>query len=259
MPFATIINKDGTDKTVILNVRTFLLQPFEATDWVDLRIGLLLSLTKAAADDDPTGLAEEFAGGTDVADRSWIGIKTRDSSFPRTPGTVFIGYSTADRGVHDGLGHSKLVSSDSGIGTTNAYFWRPKNTSEDLYGLFMTLDGAGAPIMTTDGTQHHFAQDPSNSGGYATLLMIRLQRPDTGPNAKRLTVSVKTSTGHSGDVLFTDTPTKDLLQNNMEAFPGTVQQIGPVVLSSVPDAFFLYWPFHDSRLRIHCMGIEKIR
>lgn len=259
MALAKVVNlASATDKTVILNVRCGVIQPFQAPNWLDLRVGFLLSVTKATDDDDTTGLSEEINPNTSVADRMWIGVKTRDDAMPRTVGTVFAGWTTGGPGPHDGFGHSKLVTSDLAIGTSNAYFWRPKNTDNDLYGCAMLLNGAGAPRITTDGTQQHFVQNAGGAGGYATLLMLRLQRPDTEVRGKLLTVTMKTGT-HSGDVLFTNTPTKALLNSNLEAFPSTVQQLGPMQVSAVPDALYLYWPFHDSRLRIHAMGIVKVR
>ena len=56
---------------------------------------------------------------------------------------------------------------------------------------------------------------------------------------------------------FPGTPTSDLIQTNLEAFPTTVNTIGPVELSVVPDAFHYYWPFTLSRLRIHAVGFLK--
>lgn len=258
MADAKVVNlASSTDKTVILNVRAGVIQPFQAPDWLDLRVGFLLSLTKAANDDDITGLAEELTG-TYLSDRVWIGVKTRDSAMPGTAGTAFIGFGGP--GAHDPVGGmTKLVSSDIGIGTTNANFWRLTNTGVgDLYGGAMILDGIGSPRATTDGTQQHFAQNAGGAGGYATLLMLRLQRDNNTTRSKIITVTVKTGT-HNGDVLYTNTPTKALLQSNLEAFPSTVQQLGPLTLSSVPDALYLYWPFHDSRLRIHAAGILKVR
>jgi len=86
--------------------------------------------------------------------------------------------------------------------------------------------------------------------------MLRLTRPNTDVSAP-ITMTYFHGT-NTNDVLFTSTPTKDLLQSNMESYPGTVTTLGPVTISAVPDSLFLYWPFHDSRLRIHCMGILKV-
>jgi hypothetical protein len=110
---------------------------------------------------------------------------------------------------------------------------------------------------TFSGVNPHFVQDVTGAGGYATLLMLRIQRTNSlhGPS---LTVSIKQGT-HSSDVLFTSTPTLDLLETNMANYPTTVQshQVNRVV--HVPDALYCYWPFHNSRLRVHALGFMKFR
>jgi hypothetical protein len=251
---ATVINKGGTDKTVIMAIRELLAQPFQAPEWLDLRVGFLLSLTKAAADDDPTGLAEEITGNLGASDRFQVGLTDRQT------GTIFIGYTNRGQGSRPiTTGTSKLVSSDIGIGTTNAWFWRPKNSISDHWS-FQMVDADGVQrAISTDGSQIHFPQDVANAGGYAVLLSMRLTRDNTTTRAKIITVTIKKATagGHSGDVLFTNLPTAALLQTNLQSFPATVQQFGPVEMSQVPDVMFVYWPFRNSRIRIHAMGVVK--
>ena len=88
--------------------------------------------------------------------------------------------------------------------------------------------------------------------------MLRFQRDDAIGRAKTIRMSCKRDLANrSGDVMFTDTPTKELMEFNLNAFPTSVQQLGPVELSQEPDALFLYWPFHLSRLRCHCRGILR--
>jgi hypothetical protein len=71
-------------------------------------------------------------------------------------------------------------------------------------------------------------------------------------------MSVKsTGVSHNGDILYTNTPNETVLQENLEDFPDTVQQLGPVELPQVPDTIWAYWPFRNSRLRIHAHGILR--
>jgi hypothetical protein len=253
-----------SDHTLILAPRCQLVYPIEAPNWQDLRVGFLLSLCGDAnptEDDDPvTGIGPEtVTGGNDPGPAfSWIGIKTNNDSLPTAPTVGFIGYSAySEISQFD----SELVSSDSGIGTITTNFWRPRSVrlgipDNSTSAVIMdTGDLMGGGVFTN--VNPHFVQNVAGAGGYATLLMLRIQRTNSlhGPS---LTVSIKQGT-HSSDVLFTSTPTLDLLESNMANYPTTVQshQVNRVV--HVPDALYCYWPFHNSRLRVHALGFMKFR
>jgi hypothetical protein len=259
-----VINKGGTDKTVIMAVREFLPQRFQATGWTDLRIGFLLSVCGFAdpgSDDTITGLTEEI--GTPprpplgAADRYFIGLL--DSA----TGTIFAGFTnTGSVRPFNGTsqGTSKLVSGDKGIGTSNNNYWRPKNEIDDNMSVAI-LDASGTRARSADGSQIHFAQaniGGAGPAGYATLLMLRLQRDNATNRSKIITISTKKdTTNHNADTLFTNTPTSALLASNLPALPVTAQTLGPIQLSQELDTLYLYWPFTISRLRIHAMGILK--
>lgn len=250
-----------SDHTVIMAVREGLVQPFDAGTWLDLRIGFLLSICGFAdpgSDDVITGLAEDLGAGTDPANRFWIGVRNNGTAFPGSTGVVFIGYT--DSNTLFTTHNSKLVSSDVGKGTTNSNYWRAENIGEIA---------ARSVCKVTDGIIDrssfpsivHYAQDNIGTGGpagYSTLIMLRLTRPNANVGAPVTITYANPSPFTSSDVLFTSTPTKTLLQANMESYPVTVSQLGPFTLSAVPDSFFIYWPFHLSRMRIHCAGIEVI-
>jgi hypothetical protein len=249
---ATIINKGGTDKVLILGIRTFVVYPFTAPGWTDLRVGFFSSVTDDTVDDPAspiTGLAETIAQpGLTVSDRLWIGLKTNDDLFPKNAGVTFIGFTNCTMLPGGEInGDSFLASSDAGTGTSNTNFWRPGNSTlpvtEGIWDGGTPKAGIGIPM--------HFAQDTTGAGGYAVLHMLRLQRPGSGASSP-ITVTIKTGTNM--DVLFTNTPTLNLLQTNLQNFPTTVSQMGPAVLSKVPDALFCYWPFFNSRLRLHAVG-----
>jgi hypothetical protein len=241
---AEIINKGGTDKTVVLAVREEVFQPFVAPDWTDLRVGFLLSITGGTADDDPTtpAVQPETIIATSFFDRYWIGVMSLDRA-------LFIGYTNA------GVGDTVLSSSDIGVGTTNAFFWRPNNSASNI--ASGGILGSGVfQIHSSDGVQQHFAQNVASAGGYATMLLFRFRRDD--PTSSRITVTLKQdAVTHSGDVLFTNTPTANVLEENLASFPATVQQWGPITLFHAPEAMYLYWPFRNSRLRSHAMGILR--
>jgi len=258
MSFAKTINKGGTDKTVIHDVRAFLNQPIEAPDWTDLRVGWFLSVCGSAdpADDDrisgaPT-LAESFTQ-AGPSDKWFIGIRNTGTNFPGESGVVFLGYTNH---VPNQIGDAtSLVSSDLGIGTTNSNYWRPKHGNGDILHLAKILDGESERWSNNDNIQTHFVQNIAGAGGYAVLHMLRFTRPSATSNA--ITMTMKQGV-HTSDVLYTSTPSEPLIRSNLEAFPTTVQTFGPVTLSAVPDSIWLYWPFRNSRLRNHCCGFVKV-
>jgi hypothetical protein len=255
---AKVINKGGTDKTVILNAREWLIYPFQAPNWTDLRVGFFLSLTTTLDDDTiPTVPETVLVDGTsDPQDRYWIGVKDRSAFMPNSAGAVaFAGFVNEQPAPFHGRGDSVLQTSDIGIGTTNAYYWRPRN------GLFPSalggiVDGGFWKAHSLDGVQNHFVKDVAGAGGYATAIGLRLQRTTQSP--KVITVTVRKNV-HSSDLGFSNTPTKTVLQSLLEAWPATVQQWGPAQLNTVPSALYCYWPFHNSRLRIHSCGFVKVK
>lgn len=259
---AEIYDKGPGDKTLILSTRTQMIYPFQAPGWTDLRVGFLLSLTTAAADDVISPLGETIVNppaGLGPQDRYWIGLKDRGASLPKNPGTRFVGFTNASGqdATIELAGSSRLSSSDIGTGTTNAYFWRPNNADTLLYyrsgGIWQDFHPR---TLSSDGVQQHFVQNLATVGGYATLLALRITRPDK--DSKTITVKVPHMNTRSTDILFTNTPTLDLLLANLRAFPATVQQWGPNQLSALPDALYLYWPFNNSRLRVHALGILRV-
>ena len=100
----------------------------------------------------------------------------------------------------------------------------------------------------------HFPQSAAQvATGYAVLLGIRLTRDH--PDSRVITAYVK-STDDSADMLYSNAPTKELIRDTIIGWPDS-QVIGPSQLIHVPDAFYFYWPFTKSRLRIHSVGVLK--
>lgn len=237
---AEIYSVGGTDNTLILGVREIFLYPFVSPSWVDLRVGFFVSITDATNDNLTTGLAESISSAVSPTDFYFMGVAGEQSG-------EFVGFSNWF-GPHASL--SELLSSDLALGTTNAYFWRAQSDTNIFCGGIYTATDRVVNLL--DGSQQHFVQNAGGAGGYCTLLTMRLTRPS--PSSNSITFSTKLGT-HSGDVLFSTTPTASILTNNLEAFPLTVQQIGPYTFSGQLNALYFYWPFHGSRLRIHSLGI----
>lgn len=248
---AECYQKTVDDRVIILNVRAGYIHPFLAGAWTDLRCGFFLSLTDAVNDDLTTGLAETISDagrGLPPQEHYAIGVGHAAGA-----SSMFIGFINRTGTGPNYKGHSMLVSSDAGLGTTNTNFWRPKNGDNDRYAAAI-FDGSRQIGVGPMNVQQHFPQDaPTVAAGYAVLLALQLLRPD--PNSRTITVRIKSS-GNSGDMLYSNTPTKELIHQTMENWPPS-QQMGPVTLSAVPDAFYFYWPFHKSRLRVHSLGLLR--
>ena len=259
-------NDDGI---VVMAIRQLVKQPFEAPDWLDLRVGWLLSITRADNNDNisntPAPNIVETIGASDTGILPWTdryGIGLTDMA----TGDTFLGYTNVGTGPHGGTdtaGSSKVVSSDVGTGTTNSNYYRPRNGVNNTGFTAAVNDGAFIHNVGL-GTSQHFAQALPAAGGYATLLMLRFQRPDHGTNAKRITMTIPKidhpPAGSSADVAFTDNPNEGYLRAQLQStFPSPVTQLGPFTLTQVPNAFYVYWPFRNSKLRIHAMGVAKAR
>jgi hypothetical protein len=247
----------ATDGVVIPNLRVSFWYPFLAPGWTDLRVGFLLSVTDDTADDTITGLGESISASTDPEDRYWIGVKNGDTNdFPRDTGTVFIGFTNASHvdGAVETSTTSNLSTSDIGVGTTNANYWRPNN-GVSANESAMIIDGTNFLTGSANGLQQHFPQNVAGAGGYCVLLGMRLQR--ASGTAKRVTAAIK-STASSADMLFSSAPTLQLLIDSMKVWPTGTQTLDSVSdLSEVPTSLYCYWPFANSRLRIHAVGILR--
>jgi hypothetical protein len=255
---AAIYDKGPGEHLILLATREAHIRPFEATNWLDLRVGFFLSVTQPSPNDDViTGLAEVI--GTEPrpslgwTDRVQIGLTDSNT------GTVFCGYSNLPGNRIISLGSTRLDTSDIGVGTTNANFWRPSGDAGNFY-THRIIDSGVSRAVSVTGSQPHFVQNVAGAGGYCTFLGLRFTRPDARGRANIITMSVKKAAGglFSSDILFTSTPTNAIGEAQLQAFPATVQTLGPVQLSQVPDSLWFYWPFHLSRLRIHEVCIVKI-
>jgi hypothetical protein len=249
---AEVIQKTATDRALILAPRGWMVYPFQAPGWVDLRIGFFSSLTQSVADDAITGLGEVRSLSTDPRDFAWIGLKTNGPAFIGSPGQRFIGWTNVIPGLG---GQSRLISSDIGLGTTNTNYWRLDNIN-DPNAVFQIIDGYGR-AKGQDGAQLHYPQSEAGAGGYCVLHAMQIQRWSVG--STYVTVRIKSEL-HSGDILYSSDPTKALFENSLANFTtNPFQQLGPLTLTALPDALYAYWPFSNSRLRIHVCGVYKAK
>jgi hypothetical protein len=246
----------GLDGVVIPGARKKTFYPFSAPGWMDLRVGFFLSLTKAADPDSITTLGQTISGATAANDRYWIGLRNQGGAFPRTAGCTFIGYTNSRPvdGSTEPASDSILTSSDEGVGNTNTNFWRPLNSVSNDDSA-MIIDGTDVLDGSQTGMQQHFPQNVEAVGGYALLLGMRLMRESI--TSREVQVSFK-STTLSGDMLYSSDPSLELLSESITNWPIDVQLlVSGADMSEVPTGFFFYWPWTNSRLRIHSVGLKK--
>jgi hypothetical protein len=276
---ATIYTQTGSEKAVILGVREAMVYPFSTTEeWTDLRVGFFLSLTTAGASDTHTGLTETLTTTGSPEDRFWLGLKTNNDTFPHLYPGAFAGL-TNDQSFADST-PSKLVSSDDQIGTSTTDFWRvssplatdgifdnaiSNDPTDDLVGA--TTDPTGKLEESGDIKQIlpvqsyiHFPQNVTNAGGYAVLVLLRYQLTPTDNRIgyRTLTMTQKLER-YSTDIAYSNTPTVAEIRAQLQNPPTTMTDSnGPRRIYGELDAVYAYWPFNNSRLRIHALAIEKM-
>jgi hypothetical protein len=247
---AECYQKTVDDRAIILNPRAYYIQPFLAPDWTDLRLGFFLSLTDKTNDDLTTGFAETITNpplGLDAWNRYWLGVLGPG-------GQTFAGFTNVGNVLPDRTGDSVLVGSDAGIGAGSSFWW-PHNSSNSQYTAAIFDQNVKLTAGNVDNAQQHFPQDaPTVAAGYAVLLGLQLLRDNATSN--RITMRIK-STTKSADMLFSNTPTKELIHSSLDPWPASAQ-LGPVTVSTVPNSFYFYWPFHNSRLRVHSIGVLRM-
>jgi hypothetical protein len=247
---ADLFAKTPADKVVVLRTRQWMLYPFSAPGWTDLRVGFFLSLTKHGGPppvDDVTGLAETIgtSGIMAIRDHYWIGVKTRTDAMPATRGVIFAGFSNIRLGA---LGPGVLSASDNGTGTGTDYWWPHNGGNPNSSAIILQEADPAHVVFSPPGLQQHFPLNLTGAHGYAVMLGLRFQRPNA--NQQLWTMEVKTD-GVNADMLYSNTPTEEILLSNLQTWPPAIQ-MGPIQLAAfVPDALYAYWPFRLSRLRIH--------
>jgi hypothetical protein len=248
---AECYQKTVDDRAIILNPRAYYIHPFLAPDWKDLRVGFFLSLTDKTNDDLTTGFAETIPnivnGPLQATDRYWLGV------IDTATGGTFAGFTNVGSQIPDRQGDSTLVASDAGVGTGTA-FWRPGNSANNRLSAAIFDGNRKLTVGNTDNLQQHFPQDAGTvAAGYAVLLGLQLLRDNA--TSRNITLRIK-STTLSADMLFSNTPTKELIHSSLDPWPSSVQ-LGPVSVTNVPAAFYFYWPWHNSRLRVHSVGLLR--
>jgi hypothetical protein len=245
---AVIFQIPAADKVLILDQRWALIYPFVAPSWLDLRLGVFISLTSLADNNTQSGLAETLTTVDPNTDRVFMGFMRTSPQAPR---------STAFFGLHNGDAAGTLTSSIVEVGDA-ASRWRYKGTAGDALfrsdGAFNYLDNTG----TIFGPE--MPADPSGAGtnGHASLFMLRMVRTSAGGTVSNFYFAQTNRGGvlYADANVFTNTPTLGLIRKNLKDATWT-GVLASTTFAVVPDAVYFYWPFNNSRLRIHSLVVEK--
>lgn len=267
-------NANGYDKCVVLENREALLYPMadEIKDWNELRIGLTLSLTSSTGG----GLNELLPPSTDTITNTskytsfYLGLKSNNELMPNSPGCSFIGF-----------GHP---TGNSITHIVNQTTWAPYfdfSTTAKLSYLMMSGDnnlfttGFGTQQLPNTPTNFAFFTTPNqmySSGTPLCMTCIRLLRV----SGNGINIKVKRSVETVTSIVNTNDNSISGLRRFMGVFPAvsTYQNMQTInnpeyvvpftsnlTMSGTPipapDALFLYWPFVQSKLRVHNFCIEK--
>jgi len=245
---AIVFQVPNADKAVILDPREELIYPFIVEGWTDLRLGAFISLTKLTDNDDTTGLAESLLTSGNLLDRVLMGFVGGSSS----GGNSFFGLSNS--AVTEGSTPSVIEAGDV------ATRWRYKGIAGKA---FCVLDGTPGGTIVQDNSGTIFgpemSEDAATNGGRASLFCLRMKRT----SGSSLTVSnfyyVNTNRGgvnYADANVWSDNPSIGLIRSNLKSATWT-SVLASQTFVSIPIGLVFYWPFANSRLRIHSLCIEK--
>lgn len=236
------------DKTLILDTRASFLQPFKAINWTDLRLTFAASLTAAAANDQQSGLSEVYPSTGDI-NHAYLGFKSSDALIPTQ--TNFWGISS----------NQILVPSAQAQLQDNAGSWQLGNTNSVAAAMLVSNGTTKQNSGIGQAVQPLFYEGASPATLYANVFILRMRRNDpTLPIINTLEAALFPSgfvvgsyNGLTG--LVSDTTIATLRATTAAAVFTTL--ITPFTFVNVPDAIYFFWPFANSRLRIHSYVLEK--
>jgi hypothetical protein len=244
----------GVDKALILDTRQQFIYPFDSPNWLDLRVGFYLSICQAG-DNAAVGppMIETLVTTGIPADRFWIGLKTNNTILPHTVGATFLGYSNSQNAGTLSGSSSTVVSSDLAVGTTNTNYWRVTGPGGGRFELSKENIQTSGIVITS---YIHFPQNPVGAGGNATMVLFRVIR-SASVNPFSYTISAYFNAA-TVDYAFDSTCLISTIRNGFRnaAWSGTFTT-GVPYSSFLLDALYAYWPFNNSKLRIHALCIEK--
>lgn len=236
----------NNDHTLILDTRASLLQQFKATNWTDLRLTMALSLTSNGANDQQSGLFE-ILGSSGDNNHAYIGFKSSDGLLP--PSTNFWGFSTEQQA---------LLTSPAQLYDQGGVLWQPGNNNTIVFPALLSNGITKQNNTIGQATGPTFFEGASPATLYASVFCLRMRRND--PTLAQITTAEVALTNAGGTMNLPSGNVSDTSTGNLRALTAAAvftQILGPFTFSSAPDAIYAYWPFNNSKLRIHNYVVEK--
>lgn len=233
------------DKTLILDTRASFLQAFKAINWTDLRLTIACSLTSQSANDQQSGLGETYGSAGD-SNHFYMGFKSSDNLLPTQ--TNFWGLS------------SNTIAAPTAAAQLydNITYFQPGNTSTLTIGLLASNGTTKTNSLPGQGNGPEFLENAVPQPSYAQVIFLRMRRNDpTLPvvNTLEAVVDAPSTSLGLGPHWVSDTTIATLRSQTAAATFNTI--ISPFTFAAVPDAIYFFWPFNNSRLRIHSYVLEK--
>jgi hypothetical protein len=233
-----IYQSSNTENLLLLGVRESFVRPLNLGTWNQVRVGMLFNYTSATGDSGSVTL--ETVSVLSNSDRIYFGLKSDGSDFPGTSGTNFIGAMTVTT--------SSMASTARAGQTVSSVTHMFAGASSGSAGIYAPTSGTG----TTTSIETNNAI--SNTAFYGLKLVLQNSGSDSQNVAisyKKLTASAGTSLNDLHSKLVTD----DTGWASLPSGSGTVPWTTGI---SLPDNFYVYFPFYNNRVRLSCVEVAKI-
>lgn len=247
----------GTDKTLLLDQREALVYPIPHDDWEILYVGFFISVTNGTQDNalliPPSSSIQYVTNVLSPKDRIYVGMKPVSNKFPGE-GEPYIGatqvdevsYAWFDTGVTE---RSRLFSNDSQTRFGNGVIHSNNSKSYDLSSNCFYLPG----VTYMNG-----------STGYALFVGYKFTINNKGTSGQTITIgNYRNVLAEDNEVPGTadtsDQKLKELLLDVNYSFGNPQPFHSSGVPYASPNALFAYLPFAGLRLRIHNMGVIKVK
>jgi hypothetical protein len=228
----------NNENLLLLNSRESFVRPLDLGVWNQVRVGMLFNFTTSTADSG--SVSSETVSVLSNSDRIYFGLKSDGSDFPGTSGTNFMGAMTVTTSSIDGLARagqtvSSVVHMFAGASSGSAGIYAPTSSA-----------GTTTSIETT------------NTSTGTAFYGLKLVLQNSGSSSQNVAISYKkltSSAGTSSYDLHSKLVANDTGWASLPSGSGTVPWAAGIPL---PDNFYVYFPFYNSRVRLTYIEVAKI-
>ncbi len=272
----------GYDQCLILNTKESILYPLpdELKNWKELRIGFNMTLTSGEHPNARAFHDKIIKTNTSYTDSFYFGLKTNNSLLPFQDGCAFIGlghktglaYVSVERYNYDSNQHTMFNTAPevdnipflmgSGEEYKNYIYVgsAPESDNSILngYGFFAPLNYMPSSGLAISGAPFApFCLKLIKQGN--TIQMQQARSVSTEYGAAQYTTDNSITGLRNFMNQFGLNPTYTYYQQNNKFtyFPFTNDMTSGGYPVPIPDALFIYWPYGNTKLRVHNFCVEK--